>query len=236
VRRGATIAALIPALDEEATIAGVIAALPEWIDEVVVVDNGSRDRTAAVAGAAGARVVAEPARGYGRACLTGLAALGRPDVVLFLDGDHSDVPEEAGRLVEPILDGRAELVIGSRVRGPHEPGALTPQARFGNWLTCVLIRILFGERMTDLGPFRAIRLDALERLAMADPDYGWTVEMQVKALQRGLRVLEVPVSYRRRAGGRSKVSGTIRGVVGAGVKILGTVAWLAWSGRGRQTV
>ena len=230
MRRGARIAAIIPALDEEATIGGVLADLPSWLDQVIVVDNGSSDRTTEVARAAGAQVLEEPHRGYGLACQTGITALDEPDVVLFLDADHSDYPEEAERLVDPILDG-ADLVIGSRVLGQRQPGALTLQARFGNWLACALIRVIWGGRFTDLGPFRAIRFGALQGLAMADHNYGWTVEMQIKALQRHMLVLEVPVSYRKRPGGRSKVSSTLRGVVGAGTKILGTVFILAWDER-----
>jgi glycosyltransferase involved in cell wall biosynthesis len=205
----------------------VIDDIPGWVDDVVVVDNGSADRTAEVARRRGARVVLEPERGYGAACLRGIAALGDADVVVFLDGDHADRPQEMDRLVDPIVAGRADLVVGSRVSGEREAGALTPQARFGNLLACSLIRLLHGVRYTDLGPFRAVRADALRRLAMCDRDYGWTVEMQVKAAQLGLPALEVPVSYRRRRIGRSKVSGTLRGVLGAGTKILGTIVALS---------
>lgn len=218
----ACVKVVIPALNEEASIGKVLAAIPRWAAEVVVVDNGSTDGTAKAARDAGARVVTEPRRGYGQACLTGLAGLGGCDVVVFLDGDFSDYPQEMDELVAPIVRDRADLVVGSRVLGRRERGALTLQARFGNWLACRLIRLFWKVRFTDLGPFRAIRRSALDELAMGDRDYGWTVEMQVKAARQGLRVREVPVSYRKRIG-KSKVSGTIRGVVGAGTKILGTI-------------
>jgi glycosyltransferase involved in cell wall biosynthesis len=230
MRNGASVAAILPVLNEEASIARVLAEIPDWVDDVVVVDNGSSDRSAEVARSAGARVLREPRRGYGHACMTGIASLSRPDVVVFLDGDYSDHPQEMDRVVDPILDGQAQMVIGSRVLGDCQPGALTPQARFGNWLTCTLVRAIWGQRYTDLGPFRAISLPALESLGMADPNYAWTIEMQIKAVQRGLRIVEVPVSYRRRIG-ESKVSGTWRGVVLAGSKILAYVAWMALAER-----
>lgn len=215
---------IIPALDEERSIGQVLDAIPKWVDEAIVVDNGSTDRTAARAAEHGARVLSEPRRGYGVACLTAIAGLSpRTDVVVFLDGDFSDHPEEMDRLVDPIVAQAADLVIGSRVLGRREPGALTPQARFGNWLSCTLMRLIWRHRYTDLGPFRAIGRQALQRLEMRDLDYGWTVEMQLKALRHGLRVRDVPVSYRRRTMGQSKVSGTLRGVFGAGTKILWTI-------------
>ncbi len=189
-------------------------------------DNGSTDATARVAREGGAEVVAAARRGYGSACLAGLAHLrrtGPPDVVVFVDADYSDHPEELPAVVAPILAGTADLVIGSRVLGRRERGALLPQARAGNLVACLLIRIFYGHRFTDLGPFRAIRWDALERIGMADPDFGWTAEMQVKAVRLGLRCAEVPVSYRRRVG-VSKITGTITGTVRAGYKILWTVA------------
>ena len=222
MRHGARVAVVIPALNEAEAIGSVLSAIPEWVDDVVVADNGSTDRTAAVARAHGARVVAAARRGYGSACLAGIAALHDPDIVAFLDGDFSDHPEEMPLLVDPIANGQADMVIGSRVLGRCEPGALTPQARFGNWLTCALLRLFWRVRQTDLGPFRAIRFRALRSLGMRDPDYGWTVEMQIRAALRGLRVVEAPVSYRRRIG-KSKISGTLRGVVCAGTKILWTV-------------
>lgn len=217
---------VIPALDEERSLPLVLSAIPRAaVRRVVVADNRSRDRTAAVARADGAEVVEAARRGYGSACLAGLVhlrATGAPDVVVFLDADFSDHPEELPSLVAPIAAGDADLVIGSRVLGHRERGALLPQARAGNLVACLLIRLLYGHRYTDLGPFRAVRWDALERLAMRDPDFGWTAEMQVKALRAGLRVTEVPVSYRRRTG-VSKITGTVRGTLAAGWKILWTV-------------
>ena len=216
------IAVVIPVINEAESIGKVLDAVPDWVDDIVVADNGSTDGTAAIAQAHGARVVLEPERGYGAACLCGIAALDAPDIVVFLDGDYSDHPEEMPRLLDPIVDDRAALVIGSRVLGEHEAGALTPQAAFGNWLATRLIRFFWGVAHTDLGPFRAIRMDALAQLDMRDRDYGWTVEMQIKAALHGLRAAEVPVRYRKRIG-VSKVSGTVRGVCGAGFKILGWI-------------
>jgi glycosyltransferase involved in cell wall biosynthesis len=218
---------LIPALNERLSLPLVLADLPRSVlRNVVVVDNGSDDGTADVAEASGCIVVREPRRGYGSACLAGLArlaALARPpDVVAFLDADHSDHAEELSLLLAPVLEGRADLVVGSRALGAHEPGALLPQQRLGNALATFLIRRLYGVTVTDLGPFRVIRRDALIALGMIDRNYGWTAEMQVKSLKRGLRYVEVPVSYRRRVG-RSKIAGTVRGTLGAGAKILYTV-------------
>ena len=220
----ARVALLIPALNEEASIGHVLSNLPEGVfSQIVVVDNGSTDRTAEVARALGATVVREPRRGYGRACLAGLAALeANTDTVVFMDADSSDVPEEAGRLLEPIVSGSADLVIGSRVLGQAEPGALAPHQRFGNRLATSLVAWLYGFRYTDLGPFRAIRADRLRQLGMRDCDFGWTVEMQVRALRCGLRVVEVPVSYRRRIG-TSKISGNLRASLAAGWKIIATI-------------
>lgn len=217
---------VIPACDEEESLPLVLAALPrDRVRRIVVCDNASTDGTARVAAAGGAEVVREERPGYGSACLRALGHLrdtGPPEIVVFLDADFSDRPEELPRLVQPILDGRADLVVGSRTLGKREPGALLPQARAGNLIACWLIRLLYGHRYTDLGPFRAISWAALERLEMRDTDFGWTAEMQVKALCRGLKVEERPVSYRRRVG-VSKITGTVRGSVRAGHKILWTV-------------
>ena len=231
MNRSVSIAVIIPALNEERAIASVIGDLPvTWVHQLVVVDNGSMDKTGEIAAELGATVVLEPQRGYGRACLAGMAALKNPDVVVFLDGDYSDHPDELPQLVAPIAENRADLTIGSRVLGWRERGALTPQARLGNALATVLIRALFGVRFTDLGPFRAIRYQRLLQLDMADRDYGWTVEMQVKAARRGLRCCEIPVSYRRRIG-VSKISGTVIGSIKAGYKILWTIFRYAVSSR-----
>ena len=219
---GNIVKVLIPALDEAQSIGKVMAAVPRWVDEIVVVDNGSTDATADVAAGAGARVVREPRRGYGRACLAGLAAIGACDVIVFLDADFSDHPEQMDRLVGPIVRDEADLVLGSRILGGCPPDALTWPQRFGTALACRLVDAIWAERFTDLGPFRAVRSSSLRRLNMSDPTYGWTVEMQIKAVRAGLRAREVPVSYRKRIG-TSKISGTVRGVIGAGVKILWTV-------------
>lgn len=220
---GHTISVIIPALNEEQAIGSVIKSIPDWIDEILVVDNGSTDATASFAAEAGARVVHEPRRGYGQACMAGIAAVTSPDIVVFLDGDGSDDPRQMDGLVAPVARGEADLMIGSRNLGQTELGSITIQQRFGNALSCLLMRLLWGARFTDLGPFRAIRTDALHRLAMTDRSYGWTIQMQIRAVKARLRWKEVPVNYRRRLG-RSKISGTLRGVVGAGAKILYTVA------------
>ena len=219
----ARVSVVIPALNEEESLPLVLAALPgDRVHEIVVVDNGSTDGTARVAVAAGARVVAELRRGYGQACLTGLAALDAPDVIAFVDADFSDHPEELSRVLAPVLENRADLVIGSRMIGDREPGAMLPQALFGNRLATLLIRLFWNVRFTDLGPFRAVRADALERIDMRDRDFGWTVEMQIRAAQLGLRCAEVPVSYRKRVG-RSKITGTMIGTFRASHKILWTI-------------
>ena len=217
---------VIPAYNEEASLPLVLQAIPgDQVRRVVVADNNSTDRTAEVARDGGAEVVDAPRQGYGSACLAGLDHLrqtGPPDVVVFLDADFSDHPDELPHVAGPILRGDADLVVGSRTLGERERGALLPQARMGNVVACVLIRLLYRHRYTDLGPFRAIRWDALERLQMQDPDFGWTAEMQVKALRHKLRVTEVPVSYRKRVG-VSKITGTLKGTFLAGYKILTTV-------------
>jgi glycosyltransferase involved in cell wall biosynthesis len=218
-------AAVIPVLNERESLPLVVRELTDSrIREILVVDNGSTDGTGAIARSLPVRLVEEPRRGYGSACLAGLASLSErpPEAVLFLDGDYSDHPEEAGSLLDAIEAG-ADLAIGSRVLGRRERGALLPQARAGNLLATSLIRLLYGHRYTDLGPFRAIRWRALERLDMSDRDFGWTCEMQVKAARQGLNIVEVPVSYRRRIG-VSKIAGTVAGTLRAGFKILWTIA------------
>ncbi len=217
-------ALIIPALDEEHAIGPLLAAIDRTlVRDVIVGDNGSRDATAAVARAGGALVVHVAERGYGAACAGALTALAPDiDLVVFMDADGSDDPAEMPLLVAPIVSDRADVVIGSRALGRVEAGALTPQQRFGNWLATHLIAVLYGHRYTDLGPFRAIRRELLDRIAMRDRRYGWTVEMQVRALQLRARVEEVPVRYRRRVG-RSKISGTVSGVLKAGWWILYTI-------------
>ena len=218
-----SVSVVIPAVDEEAAIGHVLDEIPKVAAEVIVVDNGSRDRTAEVARAHGARVVHEPRRGYGQACLTGIAAAQSPDVIAFLDGDHSDYPAQLVDVLAPILAGEADMVIGSRHLGRRAVGAHPAHAVLGTRFCVGLMNRLFHTRATDLGPFRAIRAEALQRLQMRDRSFGWTVEMQVKAALQGLRVVEVPVDYRPRIG-QSKVSGTLSGTVRAGARILGTLA------------
>ena len=224
---------VIPARDEQESIGQVVEGLPATlVSRVIVVDNGSRDRTAEAARRAGATVIGEPRRGYGSACLAALGYLRSrpPDVVAFLDADLSEDPAQLGELLAPIAEGRADLVIGSRVLGEREPGSLTPVQEFGNRLATALLRVLFGARFTDLGPFRAVRWEALEDLGMRDRGYGWTVEMQARAARAGLRCVEVPVRHRVRKHGRSKVSGSLRGVLGAGLKIPATILWVRLGG------
>jgi glycosyltransferase involved in cell wall biosynthesis len=230
---------IIPALNEERSLPLVLRDLPP-VGKVIVVDNGSSDATARVAADARAIVVSEPARGYGAACLRGLAQIEQlvaageppPSIVAFLDGDYSDYPEFLPDLVTPIVEGRADFVLGSRMLGQREPGAMPPQSVFGNWLACLLMRTLSGTRYTDLGPFRAISYESLKALGMVDRDFGWTVEMQIKAVRAGLRIEEVPVPYRRRIG-QSKISGTIHGSVKAGYKILYLIGKYGWQRRSR---
>lgn len=223
---------VIPALDEEGSIGDVVAAIDrQLIDEIIVGDNGSRDRTAERARAAGAVVVPAPDRGYGAACAAALSAISQDtEIVVFVDADGSDEIGEMHLLVGPIAAGEADLVIGSRALGRVEAGAMTPPQRFGNWLATRLIARVHGHRYTDLGPFRAIRRSLLDRIGMKDRRFGWTVEMQIRAVQEGARIVEVPVSYRRRIG-RSKISGTVSGVVMAGWWILWTI-WKCGRGKG----
>ena len=224
MRNGTTIGVVIPALDEAQSIARVIDEIPGWVDHVVVADNGSRDGTGQIAADHGADVVTEPRDGYGAACQAGIRHLMRHgiEMIVFLDGDYSDNPGEMDRLVDPIIAGNADLVIGSRLLGDAEPGSLTLAQRFGNRLACALMRLFWGVRYSDLGPFRAIRADTLAGLHMRDRAFGWTVEMQVRAAQAGLVGSEQPVSYKPRIG-QSKISGTVSGTFRAGTAILGTI-------------
>jgi len=216
---------IIPAFNEARSIGRVVGDIPAHIDEVVVVNNASTDETERNARAAGATVLREDRQGYGWACLRGIdyARTKTPDVVVFLDGDYSDHPDEMDRLLAPIRRDEADFVVGSRMTGEREPGAMLPQALVGNRVACTLMRWLWGTRFTDLGPFRAIRFDDLLALGMRDTTYGWTVEMQIKAVRAGLRCVEVPVSYRRRIG-VSKITGTLAGTAKASAKILWTIA------------
>ncbi len=218
-----SVTVIIPALNEAESIGLVLGEIPaDAVGEVIVVDGGSVDGTVAIAEATGARVLHEPRRGYGRACATGLGGA-HGDVVVFLDGDAADDPAQVPALLAPIASGQADMVLGSRLAGEMEPGAMPWQQRFGNWLAARLIRRLYGLRLTDLGTFRAVRRQALLELDMQEMTYGWPTEMIVKAARRGLRVIEVPVRYRARQGGRSKISGTVRGTALAAYHILGTV-------------
>jgi len=221
---------LIPAWNEEKALPLVLANLPkDWVRNILVCDNGSTDQTAAVAKAGGAIVISQPERGYGNACLAGMRYLTempaseQPDIVVFLDGDYSDFPEELPQIVAPILSDGKDMVIGSRRLGGMEPGAMTFPQRFGNWLAPAMIRLFYGYTFSDLGPFRAIRWEVLKAMNMQDKNFGWTVEMQVRAAKMKLSCAEVPVQYRKRAAGHSKVSGTIKGSVLAGWKIITTI-------------
>ena len=221
-----TIKVVIPAFNEENSVGKVVREIPRsLVSEVVVVNNASTDATRASAEAAGATVIDEPRKGYGQACLTGLAYLRNqspPDIVVFLDADYSDYPEEMTKVVEPILANQADLVIGSRATGQRQQGSMTVPQVFGNWLATNLLKLFYRVKFTDLGPFRAIRWDSLEALNMQDTNYGWTVEMQLKAAKKKLRCTEVAVDYRKRIG-KSKVSGTVKGTLMAGYKILWTI-------------
>ena len=223
------VSVIIAALNEEAAIANVIHAVPKDLaDEIVVVDNGSKDRTAALAAAAGARVVAEPIPGYGRAFRAGLRSLSPEcEIVVFLDGDGSDCPEMMDRLVTPIMEGKADFVIGSRTRGNREAGSMNFHQVLAGYVIGFILWVLYGVRSTDMGPFRAIRHGTLDRLRLREETYGWPLEMQMRAARAHVRTLEVPVDYRRRAGGHSKIAGTVRGSVLAAVRILLTLARIA---------
>ena len=218
-----SIKVIIPAYNEEASIAKVISEIPSEVDEIIVVNNNSTDGTKENAARAGATVLDEERKGYGYACLKGMDYIAglenQPTIIVFLDGDYSDYPEELIEVVRPIVEDDIDLVIGSRVKERREYGAMTPQQIFGNWLATKLMGLFFGATFTDLGPFRAIKYDKLLSLQMEDKTYGWTVEMQLKAIKKGLSYTEVPVRYKNRIG-VSKVSGTVKGSVLAGMKIL----------------
>ena len=223
------ISVIVAALNEETAIANVVSAVPlDLADEIIVVDNGSIDRTAEVASAAGARVVTEPCRGYGRAFRAGLRSISSDcEVVVFLDGDGSDCPEAMDRLVRPIIEGTHDFVIGSRTRGHREPGSMNFHQVLAGYMVGFFLHILYGARSTDMGPFRAIRRETLESLGMREETYGWPLEMQMRAARAHVRTLEVPVDYRRRAGGRSKIAGTVRGSFLAATRILTTLLRVA---------
>jgi len=217
---------IIPAYNEEKSIPKVIAEIPDFVRHIVVANNNSNDKTGEVAEAAGAKVVFELQKGYGKACLTAMDWIKKqeiqPDIVVFLDGDYSDYPEEMSDLVQPILDEKADMVIGSRALGHRESGSMTLPQVFGNWLATIMMKYMQGAKFSDLGPFRAIVWKKLLDLNMVDQNFGWTIEMQIKAHKAGLRYTEVPVNYRKRIG-VSKVSGTVKGVIGAGYKIIFTI-------------
>jgi len=218
---------IIPAYNEEKSIAQVISEIPGSVDEIIVVSNNSDDATAEISKKAGATVLSEGRAGYGYACLKGIEYISQqekvPDIVVFIDGDYSDYPEELLKLIAPIIENDIDFVIGARVKNLREYGSMTPQQIFGNWLATFLMKLLFASKFTDLGPFRAIKYDKLIRLQMTDKTYGWTVEMQLKAIKQGLTYVEIPVRYRKRIG-ISKVSGTVKGTVMAGIKI---IRWIA---------
>lgn len=218
---------IIPAFNEEEAVGLVVRDIPkDLVRHIIVVNNASSDRTSAMARQAGALVVDQSERGYGNACLKGIEQVSThqppPDIVVFIDADHSDKPQQMTDVVAPIVNGAADFVIGSRALGQREPGSMMPQQVFGNWLATRLLKVFYGVRYSDLGPFRAIRWPALQALGMQDRTFGWTVEMQLKAAKRGLRIIEVPVDYRKRIG-FSKISGTVKGSVLAGYKIITTI-------------
>lgn len=223
---------IIPAFNEEKSLPLVLKDIPKLlVREVIVVDNNSSDTTAETAVKNGATCVRQPLQGYGNACLKGMEYVAgkevTPDVIVFLDADYSDHPEEMSFLIETLKQQQADLVIGSRKLGKREKGSMMPQQRFGNWLAALLIRIIYRKKITDLGPFRVIKYPSLLCLNMQDKTYGWTVEMQIKAIQQKMKMVEVPVSYRKRVG-VSKITGTIKGTFGAGRKIIGTIFKYAW--------
>jgi len=222
----AHIKVIIPAINEGDSIGKVVSELPKHVSEIVVVDNGSIDNTVENAQKAGATVITETRKGYGSACLKGIDYISKqskaPDIIVFIDGDYSDYPEELDKVVAPILENDIDFVVGARKKALREPGSMTPQQVFGNGLATFLMRLFFKSRFTDLGPFRAIKYEKLKELGMQDTTYGWTVEMQLKILRKKMTYIEVPVRYKQRIG-VSKVSGTVKGTIFAGIKILGWI-------------
>ena len=217
---------IIPAYNEEKAIANVIKEIPKTVNEIIVVSNNSTDNTIALATAAGATVLSENRKGYGYACLKGMEYISnqeiKPDIIVFLDGDYSDYPEELTQIIAPILNNNIDFVLGARVASLREKYSMTPQQIFGNWLATNLMQILFRAKFTDLGPFRAIKYEKLQALQMQDKTYGWTVEMQLKVLKQKMSYVEIPVRYKNRIG-VSKVSGTVKGSIMAGIKIIGWI-------------
>ncbi len=220
MRGGHHISVIIPALNEAKSVGAVLDAIPDWVDARIVVDNGSTDETGAIARQYGARVIDEPEPGYGAACLAGIRAVERTDILVFLDADFSDDPAAMGLLVDPLIDGDADFSISDRTASPEGRKAMTAAQIYGNRLACLLMRLMWGHVYHDLGPFRAIRMRSFQQLAMTDRNFGWTIEMQIRAVIHGLRIREVPVVYRPRLAGKSKISGTFSGVIRAGSKIL----------------
>ena len=225
------IAVIIPVLNEESSIGKVLDDIPKKVNEIIVVDNGSKDNSAIISSNRNATVLYEKRKGYGNACLKGISYLKNkpPDIVVFLDGDYSDFPEELCKIVAPIEKGKVNFSLGARVKSLREPGSLTAQQIFGNALACVLMRLIYKSRFSDLGPFRAILWETLQSLEMQDKTYGWTVEMQLKILKRKITYTEIPIHYRKRIG-ISKVSGTFKGTIMAGYKILGGIGSFYFSG------
>ena len=215
------ISVIIPALNEEKSISKVISSIPKYVSEIIVVDNGSTDKTSKIAKSKGALILFESKKGYGHACIKAIEFLkfNPPNIIVFLDGDYSDYPEEMDLLINPIIKNKYEFVMGARIKKLREPGSMTLQQVFGNFLACFLLKVLYGVNFKDLGPFRAIKWESLQKLKMKDKTFGWTIEMQLKAIKHKLKYLEVPVKYRNRIG-KSKISGTLTGTIMAGYKIL----------------
>ena len=215
------ISVIIPALNEEKSISKVISSIPKYVSEIIVVDNGSTDKTSKIAKSKGALILFESKKGYGHACIKAIEFLkfNPPNIIVFLDGDYSDYPEEMDLLINPIIKNKYEFVMGARIKKLREPGSMKLQQVFGNFLACFLLKVLYGVNFKDLGPFRAIKWESLQKLKMKDKTFGWTIEMQLKAIKHKLKYLEVPVKYRNRIG-KSKISGTLTGTIMAGYKIL----------------